>query len=113
MQIAAAAAALIISSISVAQASIQYNGTNLQSDYAATTTNQVNDVINNVIQGKLGATSTTDVQGIVSGAQNALNNGSDWVQNQSGINLRGILGTIGHFIVSAAGFIINLIKGAL
>ena len=52
-----------------AGAVIDYGSGSLQSPYAATTTNKVSDAINQVVKGELGATSTTDVTGIVEGTK--------------------------------------------
>jgi hypothetical protein len=99
-----------IGACSSAQAAIQYNGGNYESGIAATTTSQVNSVINNVVTGQLGASSTTDIAGIERGVQSSYGRLNNWLQVQAGINLKGIVGGIGHFFVVVVGFAVDLFK---
>ncbi len=95
------------------QAAIRYGSDNLQAPFAATTTQKVNDAINNLIQGQLGASSTTDVSGIVRGAENVFVRINNWLKDKAGIDLFGILKAIGHLFLSTVGFFFDLIKRQL
>ncbi len=96
-----------------AHAAIQYNGTTSQSPYAATTTNTVGDLLNQAVTGGLGASSTSDVDGIVNGAKNGATKVNSWLGTNAGIDFFGILKAIGHALISVIGFVFDLIKKAL
>ncbi len=96
--------------INHAGAVIDYGSGSLQSPYAATTTNKVSDVINQVVKGELGATSTTDVNGIVEGTKGVFSRLNDWLATHAGIDFFGILKAIGHGLLSVMSFVFDFIR---
>jgi len=93
-----------------ASAAINYDGKSYEAPFAASTTDSVNNFVNTVVTGQLGASSTTDVEGIAKGAQNAFTRLNNWLADKAGIDLLGILKAIGHFFIILVQFVIDLIK---
>lgn len=95
------------------RAAIEYGGNTYQAPFAASTTEKVGGLIDHVVKDELGASSTTDVAGITTGAKNIFVRLSDWLREKAGIDLGGIVKGIGSFFVTIFQFLFGLIKNAI
>ena len=92
-----------------AQAAIEYGSSSYQAPFAATTTEKVGQALDQIVKGELGASSTSDIGGIVEGSKNIFTKIADWLKEKANIDLVGIFKSIGKFFVSIFKWIFSFI----
>ena len=106
----------ILMSGSSASAAIQYGSTTQQSSYAPGATQQVGNIINNVVSGNVAggnSSSTLDASGALSGIGRFFAGINTWLRDKAGIDFFGILKGIGHFFLVVIQFVVDLVRKAL
>jgi hypothetical protein len=109
-------ASMLLSFVSPVGAAIQFNGTTQQAPFAASTTQQVGNLLNQVVSGDLGTTngsSTVDAGGILNGVGRFFAGVNTWLKEKAGIDFFAILKGIGHFFIIVVQFVVDLIRKAL
>ena len=94
-------------------AAIIYGDTTTEASFAASTTKQVGDIVNDVVTGDLGAESTSDAKGILSGIGSFFAGVNTWLKDTAGIDFFGILKGIGHFFLVVIQFLVDLLRKVL
>lgn len=95
------------------QAAIIYGSTTAEASFAASTTKQVGNIVNDVVTGDLGAESTSDAKGILSGIGSFFAGVNTWLKETAGIDFFGILKGIGHFFLVVIEFVVDLLRKVL
>lgn len=105
----------VLTSALPVSAAIQYGGTTQQASFAASTTQQVGNLINQVAAGdvSLNGSSTVDTAGIFSGIGRLFAGVNTWLRDNAGIDFFGILKGIGHFFVLTVQFFVDLLRKVL
>lgn len=98
---------------SVAFSAVEFGGGRLEAPFAATSTQKVNEALNDVATEHLGAESTSDVVGIATGLGGFFVRINTWLRETAGIDFFGILQAIGKLFIGFVSFIVNLAKGIL
>lgn len=100
-------------------AAIQYGSTTQQSSLAPGATQQVGNLINNVVSGNAigggtaNASGTPDVAGALGGLGRFFAGVNTWLKDKAGIDFFGILKGIGHFFLIVIQFVVDLVRKAL
>jgi len=103
--------------VNTAGAAIQYGGETYQSSYAASTTNAVGGVVDDIISGgvtnPLSGSSTINTDSVVSGAVGFFGRVNNWLKEKAGIDFTAILKAVGHFFILTVQFVVELVKKLL
>ncbi len=109
-----AALVSLLATTTPARAAIQYGSSTQQAPFAASTTEQIGNLINQAASGDLtNGSSTIDTGGVLNSIGKFFSNVNDWLKENAGIDFFGILKGIGHFFIVVVGFVVNLVKKAL
>jgi hypothetical protein len=96
-------------------AAIQFGSSTQQASFAASSTQQVGNLLNSVVSGSGSKDSSTtiDTPGIIGGISGFFNNINTWLNDKAGIDFYGILKGIGHFFLIVIQFLVGFLKKVL
>ncbi len=109
-------ASALLLCVTPVNAAIQFNGKTEQAPFAASTTQQVSNLLNQVVTGEIGTTnssSTIDADGILGNVGRFFAGVNTWLKEKAGIDFFAILKGIGHFFIIVVQFVVDLIRKAL
>ncbi len=98
--------------VGVTYAAIQYGDTSQQASFAASTTQQVGNIISDVTSGSI-TDGSVDTGGFFSNIGRFFAGVNTWLKEKAGIDFFAILKTIGHFFLIVIQFVVELLKKVL
>lgn len=98
--------------VSSAKGAIQYGGEGYQAPFAASSTQQVGNVINEVTSGSI-TDGSVDAGGFFSGIGRFFAGINTWLKEKAGIDFFAILKAIGHVFLVVIQFVVDLLKKVL
>lgn len=106
---------ILVASPYASRGAIQYGSTTQQASFAASTTQQVSNLIGDVVSGTStdDGGATVEITGILGAIGQFFININSWLNEHAGIDFFGILKGIGHFFLIIIQFVVKQLKAIL